>query len=347
MKQRVQGGLLAYLQIFLNIGIALVFTPILVGSLGQAGYGLFSIVGSIAAYLALLDFGLNDVVVRFLVGHDQRHEREEASRFLGSMFTLYAILGLLCIVGGVLLRQLAEVLFAGSLSGAELALVQEMILVATLGAVITVSTSPVGAVITTRERFVFLRLLEIVVHVFSTLLIVVMLSYGYGPLMVVSVMTAGAAAAVIAKIFYAISRLELRVRFLLPAGSQLRTVAFYAAPIFIVMLVEQIYWKLDNIIIGALAGASLVAVYAIGVIFNKYFMSFGTAISRIMLPEIIRRVDAGADPAELTRLMVRISRYQGGSWSRGQPCRMTRFPCGSRWSMKPTAAPHGHQRGCS
>src|SRR5690606_12623629 len=53
-----------------------------------------------------------------------------------------------------------------------------------------------------------------------------------------------------------------------------------------------------------------IAVYSIGITFNKYFMSFSTAVSRVLTPEIIRRVDAGADPAHLTDLMVRISRVQ-------------------------------------
>jgi O-antigen/teichoic acid export membrane protein len=84
----------------------------------------------------------------------------------------------------------------------------------------------------------------------------------------------------------------------------------YAAPIFVSMLVEQIFWKLDNILIGAQLGAAAVAVYAIGVMFNKYFMSFATAISRVMMPDLVRRIDSGSDVAELTRRLVEVSRWQ-------------------------------------
>jgi O-antigen/teichoic acid export membrane protein len=53
-----------------------------------------------------------------------------------------------------------------------------------------------------------------------------------------------------------------------------------------------------------------VAVYAIGVMFNKYFMSFATAISRVMMPDMVRRIDAGADNATLTDFLIKISRWQ-------------------------------------
>ena len=76
------------------------------------------------------------------------------------------------------------------------------------------------------------------------------------------------------------------------------------------MLVEQIFWKLDSILIGARLGAAMVAVYAIGVMFNKYFMAFATAISRVMMPDLVRRIDAGSDAAALTARLVEISRWQ-------------------------------------
>jgi O-antigen/teichoic acid export membrane protein len=104
--------------------------------------------------------------------------------------------------------------------------------------------------------------------------------------------------------------LRVRLRLSWPGRALLGKVAGYAAPIFVVMIAETLFWRLDTVLIGATIGAAPIAIYAIGVTFNKYFMSFATALSRVITPEIIRQVDQGADATALTDLMIRISRIQ-------------------------------------
>jgi len=308
MSNRFSGAALGYAQIVIKIGIALIFTPILIRSLGQEGYGLFSIVGSMAAYLYLLDFGLNDGVIRFLVRYES--STGERDRFLAQMLGLYIVLGLAVLVLGLGLHAMAEPLFAATIGQLEILLLQDMFLALLAGAVIVIALNPVTALIAASERFVFLRILEIVASIVSTALIVILLAQGFGALMVVIVMACSSVGQVAIRIVYARRYLHMRLRWSLPGAGDIRPVAAYSAPIFVAMLVELIYWKLDNLIIGALAGAAMVAVYAIGVMFNKYFMSFATAISRVMTPEIIRQIDREGGPEHLMELMIRISRLQ-------------------------------------
>ncbi|MGV8929950.1 MAG: oligosaccharide flippase family protein [Brevundimonas sp.] len=308
MSRRLNAAVLSYAQVAIRIGTTLVFTPILVRALGQEGYGLFSIVGALAAYLYMIDFGLNDGVLRFFVRHEARPENRR--RFLAEMLGTYALLaGLVALaVWGV--HALAPILFSGSLTAPQIALLQDMILAVGAGAAILVAFNPLGALISASERFVFLRTLEIVVALGSTLLTIALLWRGYGALMVVIVMSGALVVQVVARLIYVVTVLRVPVGWALPDRATLKPVAIYAAPIFVSMMVEQIYWKLDALIIGALLGAAPVAVYAIGTTFNKYLMSFGTAISRIMTPEIIRQADAGADAVTLNALLIRVSRLQ-------------------------------------
>lgn len=308
MSRRLNAALLSYTQVAIRIGTTLVFTPILVRALGQEGYGLFAIVGALAAYLYMIDFGLNDSVLRFFVRHEARPE--DRCRFLAEMLGLYAVLGGLVAAAVWAFHALAPQLFGGSLVPAQIDLIQKMILGVGAGAVALVAFNPLGALISAAERFVFLRTLEIVATVGSTLLTIVLLSRGYGALMVVMVMSGTLIVQVVARLIYVVTVLRVPVSWALPDLAGLKPVAIYAAPIFVSMLVEQIYWKLDTLIIGALLGAVPVAIYAIGTTFNKYLMSFGTAISRIMTPEIIRQADAGADAATLNLLLIRVSRLQ-------------------------------------
>ena len=104
-RQRRLGGMLAYVQIALNIAIALAYTPFMVRILGQAEYGLFAIAGAMASYLVILDMGLADSVVRRLVGLHGKNDRQGERDFLGSMLSLYGVIG-----GFVLLAALVAIL---------------------------------------------------------------------------------------------------------------------------------------------------------------------------------------------------------------------------------------------
>lgn len=308
MSQRINGAILSYVGILVNVVVALLFTPFLVSSLGQAGYGLLSIVVAFMAYLNMLDFGLNDSLLRYFVGH--RKDREATSGFFGRMFGVYILIAGLILLAGHGIAAAFPLIFAATMSPEEIALLASMIKVMSVGAAVLIGLNPVSALIYAHERFVFMRSVEMLITLGSTGAMVVVLMQGYGPFEVAVVTALGKVVQALLSLSYAVVVLKLRPRISRPDWPELRGVAIYAAPIFVSVVVGQAFWKLDNILIGAILGAAPVAVYAIGVTFNKYFMSFATAISRIVAPDVIRRMDAGADAATLTDLMIRISRIQ-------------------------------------
>ncbi|SEK49861.1 lipopolysaccharide biosynthesis protein [Halomonas daqiaonensis] len=308
MNQRMSGAMLSYLLILVKLVVTLLFTPFMLSSLGTEGYGLFALAGAMAAYLMILDFGMNDAILRFFVAHE--NDREKRDAFLGRMLSLYAVLAGLVLLAAVGFSTLAEPVFGASNTPRQVEMLRVMFLYIGSGTAVLVALNPFGALLSATESFVFLRGLEIASTLVTTLALVAVLLAGYGPVEVVLVTASFTALQALLRLGFAVLRIEVRVRLAWPALDELRSVGGYAAPILLVIVAEAIFWKFDAILIGALLGAAPVAVYAIGVTFNKYFMSFATAISRIMTPEIVRRIDAGADAETLTDLMIRISRAQ-------------------------------------
>ena len=51
MNQLKAGAILSYLNIIINICVGLVYTPFMMRALGQSEYGLYALIGSVAAYL--------------------------------------------------------------------------------------------------------------------------------------------------------------------------------------------------------------------------------------------------------------------------------------------------------
>lgn len=63
--QKKLGVILSYLGQMVKLFAGLVYTPIVLRTLGQSEYGVYQLVNSVIAYLGLLNFGFSASYVRF------------------------------------------------------------------------------------------------------------------------------------------------------------------------------------------------------------------------------------------------------------------------------------------
>ena len=66
MSQIKKGAVLNYITIFLTNVIGLLMTPFILSHLGNSEYGIYLAIGALVGTISLLDFGLNNAVVRFV-----------------------------------------------------------------------------------------------------------------------------------------------------------------------------------------------------------------------------------------------------------------------------------------
>lgn len=69
-------------------------TPFIIGKLGIEQYGLWSVVGSLAGYLGLLDFGIGGAFVKFISEYAERDDRPSARQVISFGMLFYAGIGL-------------------------------------------------------------------------------------------------------------------------------------------------------------------------------------------------------------------------------------------------------------
>lgn len=75
-------------------------------------------------------------------------------------------------------------------------------------------------------------------------------------------------------------------------------------------IASQINLNVDKIILGAVQGATVVAIYSVGSQFNQYFMNMSTAVSNVFIPRVNRLVAENKDNSVLDQLFIRIGRIQ-------------------------------------
>lgn len=70
--------------------LAFFLSPYVVQHLGDAGYGVWTLVGSLTGYLGLLDFGVRQAVTRYVARAFARDDSGEASRVMSSAAAMFA-----------------------------------------------------------------------------------------------------------------------------------------------------------------------------------------------------------------------------------------------------------------
>src|SRR5699024_9825836 len=109
---------------------------------------------------------------------------------------------------------------------------------------------------------------------------------------------------------YCLKRLNIKITFGKMEKGLVREILGYSFFVFIAVIVDQIYWQTDQIILGAVSGTLSVAVYAIAIQFIKLYMQFSTSISGLFLPKATMMVANDASNEDLTKLMIRYGRVQ-------------------------------------
>lgn len=100
-----------YLMTGTSIVVAVVMTPVLVHGLGTVEYGVWALVGSLAFYLPLLEFGFGAATVKYVAEHHSRGERVRLRQTIATSFWVLLAPAVGAIFVGIGLALLFPVLF--------------------------------------------------------------------------------------------------------------------------------------------------------------------------------------------------------------------------------------------
>ncbi len=311
MNQRRVGALLSYVSIFISTIIGLLLTPFLIRFLGDSQYGVYILVGSFSSYLIIINSALSDTTIRYLIKYEADKDIDGQKNVMGYMFYINLILAAIVIFCGIFIWFKIPVFFGETFDYTEIILARRMLILLLVELSANIVFNVFHGALVAKQRFVFLKTLEIISLSLSTIMIVAILLLGYKALALVIVTTITNISIIGIKIGYYLKKFRIGINFK-PSISktQLLEIVKYVLPLVGIIIADQIFWKLDNIIIGLISGATLITVYSIGMSFHKYFMRFSTVISKVMVPKTMITIDMGATPREITDMLIRVSRIQ-------------------------------------
>jgi O-antigen/teichoic acid export membrane protein len=92
--------------VLMTIAVTYFLTPFLIETLGEEGYGTWTLITSFTAYIGLMALGVPMACVRYLAQHVAERDTRMLNTMIGSCAALYLVIGALAIVVGALLMRL-------------------------------------------------------------------------------------------------------------------------------------------------------------------------------------------------------------------------------------------------
>lgn len=309
------GSILSYAQMGLNVLIGLAVTPVILRLLGQSEYGLYSTVSSTIAMLTILNLGFSAGYIRYYARYKASGEEEKISSLNGLFIILFSIIGLIALVCGFFMTANLTVFFKDGLSQAEYYKATIMMTLLSIRMAISFPLGVFSSIIVAHERFVFVKICGMINTVFSPLITLVVLYLGLGSIgmVVVSVVLGTVTDCIYG--YYVYIRLKQHFTFHGFEPGIVRELFSYTFFIAINMIVDQINWNIDKLLLARFKGTSAVAIYSIGYSLYNYYMAFSTSISSVFTPRIHRIVnetvmDSIEQNNKLTDLFVKVGRIQ-------------------------------------
>lgn len=291
----------------IGIMVAFFFTPYLISNLGDNGYGVYILGISFLGFLSVFELGLGDSAVRFIIKNEKS---EKKGHLFFNLFALYALLSLALILLSCMAYDHLEFVFSSGFDEGEIKQFKKMFVLVVISCVLTLLLSPFSSYLYAKEKFVFVRCVEIIAMLLTVGLIVISFSYNVSPYNAFFATFIVLLLGVIAKLIYSLAYLKLPIEWTFIDRELIMSISLYALPIFVVVISELIYWKLDNIIIAYTLAPNFIAIYAIGLMFHKYFMAFATSISRLMTPSLIASIDDNSPIDKIVADISNIARIQ-------------------------------------
>ena len=311
-KQIKWGILLQYVQMALGIIIKLLYVPIMTRILGQNEYGLYNLASSIIGYLSLLSLGFGVGYIHFYSRYKKNNDEEGLKKLNGLYLIVFSIMGLVSLILGLVLSFNTSWFFNSSYSANEMHIAKVLMLFLTVNLAISFPVSVFTSYITSQEKFIFQKLLNIGKTVLSPALSIVLLFLGYGSIGMVFVTTVLSVIVDAINIFYCFKKLKMGFSFGKIDKPLLKEIAIFSVFIAINQIIDQLNWETDKVVLGKFVNGSAVAVYAVASTINNMYISFPAAISGVFAPKVNRIVVENSPDTntKLTDLMIKVGRIQ-------------------------------------
>lgn len=310
MSQRKVGALLGYFYLLLRNGSSFILTPIMIQIWDKNLYGVFQLGMTIAAYFTLMDLGVQNSIIKFISQYRTESNKDKENLFVGTIFAFYFFLIILVFFVGTLVYLNLQNFFGKTMSINDITELGRIFVILMLSAGFNLFFNVFAGLLTAYEKFSIIRYTDICKTIVRFVVVIILLRMGMKPFFIV------AADLIITFIFNL--NLVWIVFFKLRSRPTLKGISFiyfksilkYSFYVYLNVIAIQLFWMVDNIILGVMMSAVAVGIYSLGTLVSSYFQSFSSIIANVLMPGVVSQVTQGASNEQLLNEAVRVGRIK-------------------------------------
>ena len=297
----LKGSLTRMVNVFLQVVVTFIMTPIIIHALGDRMYGFWILVGTFMGYYGLLDLGLSSAVARYISRAVGQHDAEEANRVINTAFFIFSAIGMLA-----LLLSLLAGLFCGLVMGDpnEILLFRKILVLMGLSMTIGFPMRVFGGILDANLRFDLTTYAAIARLLITNILIYFLLMNGHGVYAIAVVSFFAGLFEILLLVLFA-RRIfpELRLSLARYSQEMSKQLFGYSGKTFVAQLADILRFRLDAMVIASVLNVSLVTHYSVGARLIEYFSFFMTSAVGMMAP-VFSQYEGQNDYAAIRRSLL-------------------------------------------
>jgi O-antigen/teichoic acid export membrane protein len=315
INQIKAGAILSYVQMLLSTVIGLVYTPFMLKMLGQNEYGLYNTALSTISALSVLNLGFTSGYIRYYAKYKKAKNEDGIAKLNGMFLLIFMIIGLIALCGGFTLTLNIDKVFSNGLNASEYNTAYVLMLLMTVNLSLSFPMSVFSNIVSSNERYLFLRVTAIARTIINPLISVSLLLVGFRSIALVVVMLILSVASDLLNLFYVIFVLKQKFHFRNFEKGLFVDLLVFTSFIAINLVVDQINGNIDNVLLARFKGTAEVAIYSVGYALYHYYIMFSKSVSSVFIPRVHRIINDNADDVKMQRelittLFIKVGRIQ-------------------------------------
>lgn len=305
MNQIKVGAVISYIALFFNILIGLLFTPWIIECIGKEDYGLYTLAMSVISFF-VFDFGLGTAISRYVSKYLAEGKQDKIDDLLGLVFKLYLIGDIIVLIGLTIIYFLLPHIYQG-LTLEELGSFKIVYIISALFCIISFPFIPLNGIIASYEKFIQLKLCDLIHKLIIVLLLAGCLLMGGGLLSVVLVNSIAGLIVVLMKLMVLGKVRPLSINWKYWEWSFFKSVFSFSLWVTIIQIAQRCIFNIAPSILAAFATSTEISILGIAICIEGYAFCFANALNGMFLPRVSRMV---ANKNQILDLMIRVGRIQ-------------------------------------
>ncbi len=267
----------------INAIVSFFIAPFIVHSLGNTGYGIWTLSASIVGYLGILDFGIRPAIVKYVSHYHTLKDPDNLNAVMSTVFYVFCGLGLIVLALTGVVAFFANSLF--EVPELKQGVFQIVVLIVGVNLAISFPFGVFEAVLAALQRFEIRNAIQIANLLLRTVVVVIVLNNGGEVIALAVIALCSSFVGFIAKAIACYKALpSLHIKWDLKSRATLKTILSFSVYAFLMGISMRISFQTDSIVIGAFLSASAITFFAVGANLVEYLTGIVSQVTTTITP---------------------------------------------------------------